>query len=113
MPPAAGGPCFGDNIGRCDPSTPRLLECVNETWTIYADCHGVNGCAVTNETADCDTTGNSIGSRCPPTSEGKVRCDPDGGVNILRCVNGTLETIHECATPTRCGINDGGLTCID
>lgn len=109
---AVGGECFGDNIGRCDPNAPRLLECVNEQWTVYSDCLGDNGCTMTNETATCDTSGNSFGSRCAPMSEGKVRCEPDGGAHILRCVNGTLDSIHECEAPTRCGINDGGLTCI-
>ncbi len=62
--------------------------------------------------AECDTSGNSVGDRCAPTSEGKVRCDPDGGLNILRCVEGSLAVIFECQAPTNCGINDAGLTCI-
>lgn len=113
MPPVEGGPCYGDNLGRCDPSQPRLLECVSETWTVHADCHGPNGCSANAETANCDTSGNSIGARCPPSSEGKVRCDPDGGINILRCVSGVLGVIHTCDAPTRCGFDDAGLTCID
>ena len=45
-------------------------------------------------------------------TETKVRCDPDGGLNILRCVEGSLAVIFECEAPTSCGINDAGLTCI-
>lgn len=109
---AVGGECYGDNIGRCEPSGTRLMECVDEKWTVYSDCFGPNGCSMNNDTANCDTSGNSIGSRCAPTSEGRVRCDPDGGLNILRCVNGTLVFIDACQAPMRCGLTDGGLTCI-
>lgn len=110
--PSLGESCTSENIGRCDADAPRLLQCTNGSFRIYADCKGPNGCAVANDTAECDTSGNSVGDRCAPTSEGKVRCDPDGGVNILRCVDGGLEVIFECPSPSTCGINDAGLTCI-
>ena len=110
--PVAGGPCSAENIGRCDSEAPRLLQCVNSTFHIYADCKGPRGCSVTSDTADCDTSGNSVGDRCAPTSEGKVRCDPDGGLNILRCNDGGLDAIFECMPPQICGITDAGeLTC--
>lgn len=111
-PLTAGSKCTAETIGRCDMTAPRLLQCVNGQFEIYADCKGPNGCAVTQDTADCDTTGNSVGDRCAPTSEGKVRCDPDGGLNILRCVDGGLDVIFTCMPPSICGINDAGLTCI-
>ena len=110
--PVVDGPCSSENIGRCDSEAPRLLQCTNGTFHIYADCKGPRGCSVTADTADCDTSGNSVGDRCAPTSEGKVRCDPDGGLNILRCNDGGLDAIFECQPPQACGITDAGeLTC--
>jgi hypothetical protein len=111
-PLTEGRTCTSETIGRCDMSAPRLLQCVNGRFEIYADCKGPKGCTVTQDTADCDTTGNSAGDRCAPVSEGKVRCDPDGGLNILRCVDGRLDVIFTCMPPSICGINDAGLTCI-
>lgn len=111
-PPTLGAMCNTETIGRCDVTAPRLLQCTNGSFVLYADCKGPNGCAVSEETADCDTTGNSVGDHCAPTSEGKVRCDPDGGLNILRCVSGTLDVIFTCMPPSICGMSDAGLTCI-
>lgn len=108
----AGGKCTSENIGRCDSEAPRLLQCTDGTFRIYADCKGPRGCTLAKDTADCDTSGNSVGDRCAPTSESKVRCDPDGGLNILRCDDGGLSVIFECRPPSACGINDAGLTCI-
>lgn len=111
--PTEGSSCTAENVGRCEANANRLLQCTNGTYRVYADCKGPNGCSVTSDTANCDTSGNSVGDRCAPTSEGKVRCDPDGGLNILKCLDGGLEAIFECAPPSICGITDGGeLTCI-
>lgn len=111
--PTPGGPCTNETVGRCDPDAPRLLQCTDAQWVIYADCKGPRGCTLTDDTADCDTSGNSIGDRCAPTSEGKARCDPDGGLNILECRDGGLNLVWTCTSPTICGIGDGGrLTCI-
>jgi hypothetical protein len=111
-PPTEGAKCTDENIGRCEEGSERLLQCTSGTFRVYADCKGPLGCSITSDTADCDTSGNSVGDRCAPTSEGKVRCDPDGGLNILRCIDGGLEVIFECAPPMACGVNDAGLTCI-
>ena len=110
-PPTAGSSCGAENIGRCDAVAPRLLQCINGVFVIYADCKGPRGCSVSSATADCDTSGNSAGERCAPTSEGKVRCDPDGGLNILRCDDGGLEVIFECSPPSVCALGDAGLSC--
>lgn len=107
-----GAPCTSENIGRCDAEAPRLLQCTNGVFRLYADCKGPKGCSVTNDTADCDTSGNTGGDHCAPTSEGKVRCDPDGGMNVLQCDGGALEVIWTCEAPRVCGIGDAGLTCI-
>jgi hypothetical protein len=112
MDPTVGGPCTAEGVGRCDALEPRLLQCTNRVYVTYADCKGERGCSSTTDTANCDTTGNSVGDRCAPDSEGKVRCDPDGGLNILRCVDGGLTPIFTCRPPSRCGTNDAGLTCI-
>lgn len=109
--PSVGAPCTSENIGRCDAEAKTLLQCTNGVFRVYADCRGPRGCTVTSDTADCDTSGNTVGDRCAPTSEGKVRCDPDGGLNILRCVDGGLAVEFECTPPQTCGINDAGLTC--
>lgn len=111
-PVTLGANCTAENLGRCDATGSRLLQCTNGTFRIYADCKGSRGCVVSQDTADCDTSGNTVGDRCAPTSEGKVRCDPDGGLNILRCSSGGLEIIFECRPPSSCGMNDAGLTCI-
>ncbi len=111
--PTEGTKCTAENIGRCDAEGSRLLQCTNGVFRVYADCKGPSGCSVTSDTADCDTSGNTLGDRCAPTSEGKVRCDPaGGGINILRCIDGGLEVIFECPSPSTCGLSDAGLTCI-
>lgn len=110
--PTVGAPCTAESVGRCDSEAPRLLQCTGGNYVTYADCKGPNGCTVTSDTADCDTSGNSVGDRCAPASEGKVRCDPDGGVRILRCIDGGLESIYTCPQPKICGLSDGGLTCL-
>lgn len=110
--PRAGGDCPTENLGRCDTEAPRLLQCLDGTWAVYADCKGPRGCALSEDTADCDTSGNTAGDRCPPTSEGLVRCDPDAGANILRCIDGTLDVIYACMPPSTCGFKpDAGLSC--
>lgn len=111
-PLSAGERCSGEGAGRCDAEALRLLQCVNGTYVVYADCKGPKGCSLTSDTAECDTSTNGQGDRCAPTSEGKVRCDPDGGTNILRCVDGGLELEFACPVGLVCGFNDAGLTCI-
>lgn len=111
VPPAPGGPCKGEDTATCEAATARMLLCKNSAFEIYSDCKGANGCKVDDQTATCDTSGNTVGDRCPPTSEGKVRCDPDGGAAILRCVDGGLANVYTCPAGTICGINDAGLTC--
>jgi hypothetical protein len=112
-PPVAGGPCRTTGGAACDSMTGQLLQCDGTTYVVFADCKGAKGCTVEGETVNCDTAGNTIGDRCPPTSEGKVRCEPDGGDDILRCVDGGLQSIFTCPTGTICGVvPDAGLTCI-
>lgn len=108
----AGAPCASENVGRCDAEAPRLLQCIAGEYRVYADCKGPNGCQLETDTAECDTSGNSLGDRCAPSSEGKVRCDPDGGIDILRCVDGGLVLEFPCPSGRICGFNDAGLTCI-
>jgi hypothetical protein len=113
QPPVAGGPCRRSGGAACDEATAQLLECDGSTWRIYSDCKGSRGCATDGGEVTCDTSGNTAGDRCPPTSEGKVRCEPDGGANILRCLDGGLSVIFTCPTGTICGfVPDAGLTCI-
>jgi hypothetical protein len=109
----AGSPCPTENLGRCEEDTSRLLQCKDGSFTVYADCKGPKGCAVSGDTAECDTSGNSVGDRCAPTSEGKVRCDPDGGTQILRCEQGALTVEMVCPQGRICGLNDAGLTCLE
>lgn len=107
-----GAPCRSEGAGACSADAGTLLQCVSGTWTAFADCRGARGCERTADTADCDTSGNTLGDRCPPTSEGRVRCDPDGGVNILRCVEGALVIEYECQGGSTCALTDAGLTCV-
>lgn len=121
--PRPDGACTVEENPACDSTeggagadgawlSARLLICRGGHYAVYSDCRGPAGCSVAGDQVSCDFSGNSAGDRCPPTSEGKVRCDPDAGVNILRCVDGGLSIIFECAAPTRCVITDGGvLTC--
>ncbi len=109
--PTLGGPCTTELAGRCDSEAPRLLQCLDGGYQLYADCHGTRGCSIVNDTADCDTSGNSVGDHCAPTSEGKVRCDPDGGANILLCSDGGLHAVVSCTAPTSCALADAGLAC--
>jgi hypothetical protein len=88
-----------------------MLQCQAGLYAVYADCRGTTGCVVSNESASCDTSGNTVGDRCPPTSEGKVRCDPDAGAHILRCVDGGLTSVFTCPANTACGLTDAGLSC--
>jgi hypothetical protein len=109
--PHPGVACAQNDTATCDPDNHQFLECQANTYVAVADCHGPAGCAVVNDVASCDTSGDSLGDRCPPSSEGKVRCDPDGGHLILRCIDGGLSSIFECPTSTRCAIEDAGLSC--
>jgi hypothetical protein len=107
-----GVPCNDDGTATCDPTATRMLQCTHSLWVLYSDCRGPDACQQTGSTITCDTTGNTVGDTCPPTSEGKVRCDPDGGVNFLRCIDGGLEIIDHCPTGTLCGFRpDAGLSC--
>ncbi len=108
-----GTTCTNEGVGRCEADGgTRLLQCTGGRYEIYADCKGELGCRVSGDTVDCDTTGNSVGDRCPPTSEGLVRCDPDAGANILRCVSGSLVVEFPCEGGRVCGLTDAGLTCV-
>jgi hypothetical protein len=88
-----------------------LLQCRTNTWAVFSDCHGVGGCAVEADVVRCDTSGNTVTDRCPPSSEGKVRCDPDAGANVLRCVDGGLVVEFPCPSGTSCAVLDAGLSC--
>lgn len=112
MAPFADGACESSDGDTCETGSDRLLQCINGKWTILSDCHGPVGCTQSGDTTFCDTTGNSGGDSCAPTSEGRVRCEPDGGAQILQCMDRVLTVIHECAAPMRCGSEDGGLTCV-
>lgn len=108
-----GGTCSTENAARCDPTAPRLLQCTNGIFTLFADCKGSRGCTTTSTGADCDTSGNTLGDHCAPTSEGKARCDPVTRANILKCTNGVLVLVHTCTPSSKCGLTTAGeLTCI-
>ena len=109
--PEAGVACTMDNAGACESST-RLLVCQGKIWSTSTDCKGPDGCRLVGDAYECDLRGNSLGDLCPAQSEGKVRCDPDGGVNILRCKKGVLNLEFVCPQTTVCQfIEDAGLTC--
>ncbi len=109
--PQTGAACTMQNAGACQTPT-RLLVCQNKLWVASTDCKGPDGCRLVGDAYDCDLRGNTIGDLCPSQSEGKVRCDPDGGVNILRCKQGVLNLEFPCPQTTACVfIEDAGLTC--
>jgi hypothetical protein len=106
-----GTDCPTENLGRCDDGD-RLLQCVDGRYQVISDCKGERGCSVMGSTVDCDTAGNSVGDRCAPMSEGRVRCDPDGGTQILRCNGGRLGVEYVCPMSRVCGLSEAGLTCL-
>lgn len=110
--PVAGGACRQENVGACETST-RLLICRESRWAVESDCKGAGGCRVSGDTVDCDTRGNSVGDAC--ASAGRVRCDPDGGAQILRCSPSRVLAVEfvcpRNVTQTFCVLGDAGLTC--
>ena len=111
-PVTVGVSCRTEEAAACDDQAPRMLICRSGAYATYSDCRGPNGCRLAGDTVSCDTSGNSVGHGCPPQSEGKVRCDPDGGQHILRCVDGGLAVEYTCPTGMQCGFKpDAGLTC--
>lgn len=112
-PPKTGEPCREENVGVCESAT-RLLTCRGMTWQVLSDCKGPEGCRRVGDTVDCDTRGNGVGDAC--STPGRVRCDPDGGLQILRCSpGGVLAVEFSCpANPTQtvCALSDAGLTCL-
>jgi hypothetical protein len=109
-PPSVGDVCHINGMAACASET-RLFICEAQRFVILSDCKGVLGCRMNGETAQCDTTGNSVGDVCAPSSEGKLRCDPDAGRNILRCVDAGLWVERACENGTQCGAVDAGLVC--
>ncbi len=110
-PVTAGAACNEENAGACESAT-RLLGCQSRVWVVVSDCKGALGCRRTGDSVDCDTRGNSVGDSC--STETRVRCDPDGGTQILRCRGGRLTFEQACPTlPVQqfCVQTDGGLTC--
>ncbi len=106
-----GTSCSPDNSGACETPT-RLLICKNQMWVIASDCKGPDGCTLVTDTYTCDLRGNTAGDHCPSQSEGKVRCEPDGGANILRCRDGLLSIELRCPSPTACVLTPAaGLNC--
>jgi len=111
--PVAGAACTQENVGACETPT-RLLACLEQKWAVVSDCRGPDGCRRNGDTVDCDTRGNTVGDFC--SNAGRVRCDPDGGLQILRCSpdSGRLVVEFSCpatVTQTRCVLGDAGLTC--
>ncbi|MCA2978070.1 MAG: hypothetical protein INH41_28130 [Myxococcaceae bacterium] len=112
-PPRASAPCSQENVGECESQT-RLLVCRGRAWQVLSDCKGPRGCSKSGDTVDCDTSLNGLGDRC--ASPGRVRCDPDGGLQILRCLSdGLLGLELSCprmsGVQTACVASDAGLTC--
>jgi hypothetical protein len=111
--PREGAACTQENAGACETPT-RLLACRELTWTVLSDCRGPQGCRQSNGTVECDTSLNGVGDRC--SNLGRVRCDPDGGLQILRCRDGGVFGV-EFSCPERggvqlqCVLSDAGLTC--
>jgi hypothetical protein len=111
--PKAGAPCAQENVGACETAT-RLLACREQVWTTLSDCKGPQGCRQSGDSVECDTSLNGLGDRC--SNLGRVRCDPDGGQQILRCKDGGVLEV-EVACPVRSGVqlqcvlSDAGLTC--
>ncbi len=112
QPIAPGNPCSPPEAPGCDEGAPRLLRCQDGRWAVYSDCHGPEGCAAQGDSLTCDTSGNSLGDRCAPIAEGKIRCQPDGGQRILKCTDGGLVSLLECAQGTSCAGVDAGLSCL-
>ena len=110
-----GTTCTVPDNPACQVDASTLLKCFDGGYVVVSDCHGPGGCSTDGGTVTCDTTGNSAGDRCAPQSEGKVRCDPDAGANILQCAGGVLNVLQTCPASTSCVIiSDGGsatLTC--
>lgn len=111
MSPGLDGDCRLDGEVRCDAEGVRLLECQVGRWVILSDCRGPARCQNAGGEVRCDSSGNGAGHHCLPSSEGKVRCEPDGGAAILRCRDGVLQIERSCAEPERCVQEDGGLSC--
>lgn len=113
MKPVVGEKCPEENVGVCESPT-RLLQCVSLQWAVASDCKGADGCRRDGTSVKCDTSGNSLGDRCQ--NIGRVRCEPDAGLRILRCSDaGVLVTEFVCPfnqEQTRCVVGDGGLTCL-
>ena len=111
--PMPGAACAQENVGACETPT-RLLACREQVWTVISDCKGPNGCRRSGDTVECDTSLNGLGDRC--NNVGRVRCDPDGGLQILRCKDGgVLELELSCeersGVQLKCVLSDAGLTC--
>lgn len=106
-----GGRCALAGTAACEASSHRALVCGDAlVWTAYSDCKGSGGCQVDADgTLSCDTTLNSVGDRCAPTSEGKARCEPVDRTSVLRCDGGVLQVAQPC--PGGCEPADGGLLC--
>jgi hypothetical protein len=114
--PVVGEKCPEENVGVCESPT-RLLQCVNLQWVIASDCKGPDGCRRDGTSVKCDTSANSLGDRC--LNIGRVRCEPDAGLRILRCNDaGVLVSQVVCPfnqldqVQTRCAMVDGGLDCL-
>jgi hypothetical protein len=103
-PPKPGEACPEENVGACASPT-QLLACTNLKWRVLSDCKGPDGCRRVNETVDCDTRGNSVGDAC--SSPGKLRCEPDAGVSVLRCSPG-----GQLVVEVNCASIDAGLVCV-
>lgn len=107
--PREGGACQQENQGACESST-RMLVCRERVWQVLSDCKGASGCRLEGDTVNCDTRGNGVGDRC--SAPGAFRCDPDGGLQILRCEPpGVLRVEFSCPNTvqqTQCVLIDAG-----
>lgn len=107
-----GQPCGPVGTAACETSGSRLLTCTpSSVWAVYSDCGPTDaGCVVASDgTIVCDTSRNTEGHACAPTSEGKARCEPVTRTSVLRCDGGVLQRVMEC--PGGCAPTDGGLLC--
>lgn len=104
--PSLGSPCATTDTVTCKSNT-EVYACISGKWAA-APCGGAKGCSE-NPAFNCDLTGATASTPCPPWAEGRSACQglPPA---LVSCIGGSWQQTTTCNS---CSSASGTPSCVN